>query len=501
MQFPRHFLGLCFLFSFVLTESNADDTIDEDTDDSSTVPFKQGIRFDDFDLKFCKALYKSQAGNVAVSPVSVKLLLAMIYEGAAGDSAREIQTALALGEKSETRRKFRGIVDSLVTDADGKCELDLSSRLFVSPQASYSMGYRRVLYTHFKAEIMQANFSFPLEAAEVINSWVCNATNERIKEIISPNDPNLAEMQMVLANALFFKGSWQMPFNPDTTAKGDFHLLDGTTVKVDMMRTRGSFYYVDEEQCGFKLIRMPYQGGKYSMYLMLPKEKTGLIKLVEEITPDSIREAIMKMQKIDVTIGLPKFSVKLRIDTKSILNELGINKIFTNAADMPKLSKDNSMHVSKLIHEAGLDVDELGSTAYAATHGQMVPKMQQDSVVLLVNHPFVLFIKDDTTETVVFAAKIDNPLVGSATTAPASINEPQARALHADPEPTPPQDEKVVSLPSLFSTKMEETMVAAEHRMNTSRNVQEVATEKRTDERESVVMRIPPKASKTAPAN
>jgi len=40
-------------------------------------------------------------------------MLAMVYEAAAGESARQIQQALALGQKVDSRRKFRAILNSL----------------------------------------------------------------------------------------------------------------------------------------------------------------------------------------------------------------------------------------------------------------------------------------------------------------------------------------------------------------------------------------------------
>jgi serine protease inhibitor len=76
----------------------------------------------------------------------------------------------------------------------------LQSRLFISPSAQYSAGYRRVLYTHFNAEVQQANFSFPVEAAAVINSWACNATDDKVKQIVT----NGMQYPTVLGHTFFF---------------------------------------------------------------------------------------------------------------------------------------------------------------------------------------------------------------------------------------------------------------------------------------------------------
>jgi serpin B len=77
----------------------------------------------------------------------------------------------------------------------------------------------------------------PKEAGEQINAWVAESTKKLITQVIDPNKlPPTTDL--VLANAIYFKGKWNHPFDKKHTEdnKFHFHRLDGSTVDVPFMR-------------------------------------------------------------------------------------------------------------------------------------------------------------------------------------------------------------------------------------------------------------------------
>ncbi len=48
-----------------------------------------------------------------------------------------------------------------------------------------------------------------------------------------------SDTSLVLVNTVYFKGSWLYPFPKSATAPADFHLGEGKTVQVAMMRQTG----------------------------------------------------------------------------------------------------------------------------------------------------------------------------------------------------------------------------------------------------------------------
>ena len=60
----------------------------------------------------------------------------------------------------------------------------------------------------------------------MINEWVKKATHNLIDSMISTDDIKPAT-DLVLANAVYFKGDWMEPFQLQFTSPGTFHRLDG----------------------------------------------------------------------------------------------------------------------------------------------------------------------------------------------------------------------------------------------------------------------------------
>lgn len=75
------------------------------------------------------------------------------------------------------------------------------------------------------------------ESAAVINKWVEDQTNDKIKNLISP-DALGVDTRMVLVNAIYFKGLWQHQFKKDRTDKAPFYTSETDSVMVDMMHVK-----------------------------------------------------------------------------------------------------------------------------------------------------------------------------------------------------------------------------------------------------------------------
>jgi len=122
---------------------------------------------------------------------------------------------------------------------------------------------------------------------------------------------------------------------------------------------------------------------------------------------------------------------------------------------------------------------------------QLQFKMYSEATPVVVDRPFVLFIKDDAAETVVFAAKVENPLGVTAATA-----APVARALVDPLAPTTsvsPTTKVTLYPPNFFPGSLNETKVLLQ-KLNASTTTLSQAAD--APRHSSVVMRIPPKEAR-----
>lgn len=65
--------------------------------------------------------------------------------------------------------------------------------------------------------------------------------------------------RVVLVNAIYFKGNWASRFDPKKTVKGDFHLNEKNTVKVDFMTQTGDFNVGFDSELDASVVVLPYK--------------------------------------------------------------------------------------------------------------------------------------------------------------------------------------------------------------------------------------------------
>ena len=93
------------------------------------------------------------------------------------------------------------------------------------------------------AEPVGMDFGQAVQSAAAINQWVGEQTNNKIQKIITPE--SLGPLtKLVLVNAIYFKGDWEVKFDKSKTSKGDFHVSPTKTVKTDMMFCNEEYGYV-----------------------------------------------------------------------------------------------------------------------------------------------------------------------------------------------------------------------------------------------------------------
>lgn len=92
--------------------------------------------------------------------------------------------------------------------------------------------------------------------------------------------------------------------------------------------------------------------------------------------------------------------------------QLGIRRMFTSEASFPLLARGDHvkdrLQVSNVLQKTGIEVNEKGSTAFAATEISLVNKFGGD-VEFIADRPFLFMIEDETTGTLLFSGKVCHP--------------------------------------------------------------------------------------------
>ncbi len=346
------------------------------------------------------------AENLLISPYSIATALTMTATGAAGETKNVMLKTLSLSgiRTEELNAGEKNLLDSLIT-ARRNITLEIANSIWARHGIAFKSAFRRELQHFYSAELFTLDFNSP-DAASRINSWVSRRTHDKIRSIISRINP---EHALFLINAVYFKGRWQQPFDPQLTAEDIFYLPDNRTVRVQMMHRSGKFSYF--AGTGFEAVELPYGQGKISMFLLLPEEKTGLPALLKQLTPENWSAWRARFASRQGEIALPRFRIEYEQSLKPALSQLGMGLAFDlNRADFSAMCSQPRLAIGDVKHKSFIEVNEEGTEAAAVTSVEMVmTAIPVNSFSLVFNRPFLFLIQDNTTGTILFIGTVVHP--------------------------------------------------------------------------------------------
>ena len=345
-----------------------------------------------FALSFFKNVDKtSKPGeNIVVSPYSAGVALSMVAEGAEGQTRVEFDNAL---NGCLFKAEDLGSNDTVVVKS--------ANSVWVTDDFSLRNRYVSLLEKDFDAFITTLNFSDPA-TVKAINNWCAENTNGKISEII--DRINLGTV-MMLINALYFNAPWEEAFLERNTREGVFHGYAGD-VQVPMMAKTERLNYAEYQGC--QMVELPYQGGRYSMYVVLPAEGMGVDQMIPYINETLYDQAMGMMAPVKVKLTMPKFKLETSLVLNKSLQEMGITTAFTSAADFKGIAEMGSLTLDQVKQKCYIEVTEKGTEAAAVTSvGVRLTSARPETMVTMnVDRPYLFFISDRTDGNILFAGKV-----------------------------------------------------------------------------------------------
>jgi len=360
----------------------------------------------DFSFDFYKQISESETGNIFFSPYSIFTALSMAYEGARENTAVEMKNVLnILQNDSPTLGSFGRIYNLLNQNQEGYI-ISTANAFWTRINYEFLGSYLGLLENFYMAEASELDFSKNVEASEIINKWIEDKTNDKIKDMIKPD--MLSDLtRLVLTNAIYFKGEWDSPFNPKKTYETDFKLLSGDYVKVDMMRDSKESYFNYSDTDDLQILELDYHGNDLSMFVILPKENN--ITIAEsKMNYENLSSWKNNLYEININVEIPRFKFETKYSLNNLLIEMGIVDAFSpGIADFSGMDGTKNLYISRALHQAFVEVNEQGTEAAAATTIIMELTAIPDS--FRADHPFLFLIQHKETGAILFIGRVTDP--------------------------------------------------------------------------------------------
>ncbi len=348
------------------------------------------------------------AENRMISPLSVSQALSMTLNGASGNTLEAIQKTLGLdGLTKEEINMINNDLTTAIQKADPNVVMNIANSIWIRKDFAVLDPFITANQTYYNAQV--SKIAFNTAALSTINKWVSDKTNGKIPTILQSISDNEI---MFLINAIYFNGKWKYQFETSKTQNEQFTCTNKTTISVPMMKMENSFGY--SVQSGYKALKMPYGADKFQMILLLPDIGNTPDNIAEKLNPTNWETLMTGLRtKTKLPIWVPKWKFSWEKTMNDILISLGMKVAFDpNYANFSAINPDNNLYITKVIHKTFIDVTESGTEAAAVTSvGVGITSMPVDPPSFYLIRPFLFFITEEDTGAILFAGKVENPLL------------------------------------------------------------------------------------------
>jgi serpin B len=357
---------------------------------------------------------KDQNVNHLVSPISLAYALAMVQNGASGETQSQILDVLNYEEtlNNDDFNEVANVFNQMEESSNGErpnAIVKIANSLWVREDLKPIQVFVNSLKAKYDAKVYRSDFTSP-KTVETMNKWVEDETSGLLKDTFKSFDPLTVA---VLINTLYFKGNWRKEFNESSTSKMPFELKNGTKKDVDMMQTQDYFSYMTTDSA--QILSMEYYGG-LEMIVYLPKDT------IESFFSDVQGQKVMinndksDMSSVKTEVYFPKFDFQANNDLKEILKTMGMvlpfeeeKSDFSEMIDVPEAN----VFINNIFQNARIIVDEEGTEAAAVTVIEMEATSARPEpdkpIVFKCDRPFVLVIQDSITGANLFMGVVNDP--------------------------------------------------------------------------------------------
>ncbi len=183
---------------------------------------------------------------------------------------------------------------------------------------------------------------------------------------------------------------------------------------VELMQNVDVIPYYDNGE-SYQAAQFPFKGNDFSLVIVLPYANTTLERVSADFSFSKFQQLTQKSKKVPVAFQVPRLKVKLNKKIIEDLQALKMTKLFGGSPDLGYMvDAKEPVAVSDVTHTVDFKMDEKGIEAAVVTVMSIVGiafvPPPRNPVPFKVDRPFMLFIKHNKSDVILFAGVIYNPV-------------------------------------------------------------------------------------------
>lgn len=354
--------------------------------------------------------------NAVVSPLSLAAALDLIAIGGDDPIRIVVAEATGIGSSAEDQTPTLAHWDRQLTSLahSAGIELELANAVWADSSASLAPEYAQAALRDAGAPTARIDLASE-SAVTAINDWAGRATRGHIPMLLDAR-PGKGKDTVTVTDALYFRGGWTHPFDPNLTTRQQFHRPGAPDIGIDLMLQSGEFSY--RENSDFQAIKLYFgHNALFNVVVLLPKradaDPAALINNAGSELSDALQGHGYAVAK--GTVMLPRLRIIQTSHPLELLRESDVVRAITIPKAMTRMFVDPPEQLRlESIQRVMMELDESGATAAAATAitayaGSAPLPSAHPPFKLRADHPFWFVLTEARTDTVLIVGIVRRP--------------------------------------------------------------------------------------------
>ena len=370
----------------------------------------------------------NSADNQVLVPYSKQSLFSQLYFATTNEAAKQTAELFNFADKTDAFFSALNSLDLLLTQQDSA--LQSNNILWAEQSYDFSLAFLTNSKTNMGSEVRDVDILKQTSTVDTdIHNWLATTSSGVDSDLqwtytLQEND------KLIALNNLTFKAAWLNPIEQAFSYTTDFTLQNGSRIDAEYISTNLATAYFDDGEN--VIVAIPTIDPRYNLYLLSSTQET-FPSLVAALSINKMEQLIGAMSLSDVTINFPKFTytsnVALADGFGEINDEYNAQLPLLNATQQNDVYLLNAQQKIQLqIDEAGIELTSLssltlrqkpepnpsnnsssGAIFVSVIFPPFVFRPIEEKIIVNFEKPFVFFVKDSVTGTLITLGRINNP--------------------------------------------------------------------------------------------
>eukprot|EP00073_Rattus_norvegicus_P025131 XP_006240575.2 PREDICTED: alpha-1-antitrypsin-like protein CM55-MM [Rattus norvegicus] len=293
-----------------------------------------------------KAVHWPKQPNIMFSPVNIVAAFTMLSLGAKGSTHQQILNGLRLKLREMTEKEiykcFQHFLHTLF-QPNQQLQLTMGSSLFIQKHLKMLDKFKSVVTESYHSEAIPIDFTNIQEAMMQVNKQVERQSYGHIVQVVRelPLDTVLA-----LVNYIYFEGIQNTEIQAEHVIKDKFGLDTGTVLFVTMINRLGKFYLHKDKSLSSWVLIQHYVGNAMAFFILPDLGK--MPQLIQNLSYEYIFSIQRHINPRFANLRFPKCTISATYDLIAVMRTLGITQVFSNEADLSKITTDGPVKLSQV---------------------------------------------------------------------------------------------------------------------------------------------------------